>query len=146
MYSKHQLWPERKIHWLHVFVIVMWAHPIMYHIFKSKDGKKYLDLSNVAGGSFNPLTAKLFNLNFHLHVLEVVSRWRDSQLQVNENYTKIWQNGVQLFSNLAGWCHILSLKYLKCGTLCANKKWKPEHMRHRRLKGWPPQKGPLYML
>ena len=31
----------------------------------------------------NPLTAKLFNLNFH--PLEVVSRWRDSQLQVSEN-------------------------------------------------------------
>ena len=33
---------------------------------------------------FNPLTAKLFNLNFH--PLEVVSRCRDSQLQVIENY------------------------------------------------------------
>ena len=32
----------------------------------------------------NPLTAKLFNLNFH--PLEVVSRWRDPQLQVSENY------------------------------------------------------------
>ena len=31
---------------------------------------------------FNPLTAKLFNLNFHL----LVSRWRDPQLQVSENY------------------------------------------------------------
>ena len=31
----------------------------------------------------NPLTAKLFNLNFHS--LEVVSRWRDPQLQVSEN-------------------------------------------------------------
>ena len=29
---------------------------------------------------------------------------------------QIWQNGGQLFSNLAGWCHILSLTYLKCGT------------------------------
>ena len=48
---------------------------------------------------------------------------------------QIWQNGGQFVSNLAGWCHILSLTYLKCGTLCANKKWKPEYMRHRRLKG-----------
>ena len=32
----------------------------------------------------NPLTAKLINLNFH--PLEVVSRWRDPQLQVSENY------------------------------------------------------------
>ena len=29
---------------------------------------------------FNPVTAKLFNLNFH--PLEVVSSWRDPQLQV----------------------------------------------------------------
>ena len=34
--------------------------------------------------TLNPLTAKLFNLNFH--PLEVVSRWRDPQLQVRENY------------------------------------------------------------
>ena len=38
----------------------------------------------------NPLTAKLFNLNFH--PLEAVSRWRDPQLQVSENYSA-WQNG-----------------------------------------------------
>ena len=31
---------------------------------------------------FNPLSAKLFDLNFH--PLEIVSRWRDSQLQVSE--------------------------------------------------------------
>ena len=29
---------------------------------------------------------------------------------------QIWQNGGQLFTNLAVWCHILSLTYLKCGT------------------------------
>ena len=62
---------------------------------------------------FNPLTAKLFDLNFH--PLEVVYCWRDPQLQVSE-IIQIWQNGGQLFSNLAGWCHILSLTYLKCGT------------------------------
>ena len=32
---------------------------------------------------FNPLTFKLFDLNFHPP--EVVSRWRDPQLQVSEN-------------------------------------------------------------
>ena len=37
---------------------------------------------------------------------------------------QIWQNGGQLFSNFAGWCHILSLTYLRCGTECANKKMK----------------------
>ena len=29
---------------------------------------------------------------------------------------QIWQNGGQLFSKISGWCHILSLRYLKCGT------------------------------
>ena len=42
------------------------------------------------------------------------------QSSVNQYvYTKIiqiWQNGRQIFSNLAGWCHILSSTYLKCGT------------------------------
>ena len=33
----------------------------------------------------NPLAAKLFNFNFH--PLEVVSRYRDPQLQVGENYS-----------------------------------------------------------
>ena len=32
----------------------------------------------------NPLNAKIHNLNFH--PLEVVSRYRDPQLQVGENY------------------------------------------------------------
>ena len=36
---------------------------------------------------FNPLTAKLFNLNFHQ--LEVVSRWRDPQLQVSEKFSEL---------------------------------------------------------
>ena len=36
---------------------------------------------------FNPLTAKLFNLNFH--PLEVVSRSRDPPLQVSENYSDL---------------------------------------------------------
>ena len=35
----------------------------------------------------NPLTAKLFNWNFH--PLEVVSRWRDPQLQVSDNYSDL---------------------------------------------------------
>ena len=63
----------------------------------------------------NPLTAEIFNMNFH--PLEVVSRWRDPQLQVSENYSDLtkWWLG-QLFSNLASLGHILSLTYLKCGT------------------------------
>ena len=54
--------------------------------------------------TINP--AKLLNLNFH--PLEVVSRWRDPQLQVSENYLDLI-NGGQLFSNIADRCHILSL-------------------------------------
>ena len=46
----------------------------------------------------NPLSAKLFNLNFH--PLEVVSRWRDPQLQWVK-IVQIWQNGGRLFSNIA---------------------------------------------
>ena len=43
---------------------------------------------------FNPLTAKLFNLNFHS--LEVVSRWRDPQLQASENYSDLtkWRSTI----------------------------------------------------
>ena len=43
---------------------------------------------------FNPLTAKLFNMKFH--PLEVVSRWRDPQLQVSENYSDLtkWRSTV----------------------------------------------------
>ena len=61
----------------------------------------------------NPLTSKLFNLNFHS--LEVVSRWRDPQLQVSENYSDLttWRSSI---SNIADWCHILSLTCLKGGT------------------------------
>ena len=46
---------------------------------------------------------------------------------------QIWQNGRKLFSNLADWCHILSLTYLKHGTKCADKNKKPEYIQHRRL-------------
>ena len=43
---------------------------------------------------FNPLTAKLFNLNFH--PLKIVSRSRDPQLQVSENYSDLakWRSTV----------------------------------------------------
>ena len=39
--------------------------------------------------TINPLPTKLFNENFH--PLEVVSRWRDPQLQVSENYSDLKQ-------------------------------------------------------
>ena len=37
--------------------------------------------------TINPLTAKLFNLNFYS--FQVVSRCRDPQLQVSENYSDL---------------------------------------------------------
>ena len=58
----------------------------------------------------NPLTAKLFYWNFYPP--EVVSRWRDPQLQVDENI-QIWQNRGQRFWNIAVWCPVLSLPCLK---------------------------------
>ena len=51
----------------------------------------------------NPLTAKLFNLNFH--PLEVVSRWRDPQLQVRENYSCLTKWRSTLFKS----CWLMSL-------------------------------------
>ena len=45
---------------------------------------------------FNPLNAKLFNLNFY--PLEVVSRLRDPQHQVSENYSDLtkWRSTLQI--------------------------------------------------
>ena len=48
--------------------------------------------------SFNTLTAKFFNLNFH--PLEVVSRWRDLQLQVSENFFRFDKMVVNSFQIL----------------------------------------------
>ena len=61
----------------------------------------------------NPLTAKLFNLNFH--PLEVVSRWRDPQRQVSGNYSDLtkWRSTVFKYCWLI---HILSWTCLKGGT------------------------------
>ena len=43
----------------------------------------------------NPLTAKLFNWNFHPP--EVVTRWRDPQLQVSKNYSDLIKMEVNKF-------------------------------------------------
>ena len=52
----------------------------------------YSWLSHKQVHNINTLTAKLFNLNFH--PLEVVSRSRDPQLHVSENYSdlKEWRS------------------------------------------------------
>ena len=64
----------------------------------------------------NPLTAILFNLNFHL--LEVVSRWRDPQLQVSENYSDLtrWRSTVFKYCWLMSHFIFTMLKrwYLMC--------------------------------
>ena len=52
---------------------------------------------------FNPLTAKLFNFNFHS--LEVVSRWRDLKLQVSENYSNLTKGMLTNFKS----CWLMSL-------------------------------------
>ena len=65
---------------------------------------------------FNPLTAKLFNLNFHQ--LEVVSRSRDPQLQVSENYSDLTKWGSTIFKSCLLMSHfilnIFKMWYLMC--------------------------------
>ena len=65
---------------------------------------------------FNLLTAKLFNLNFH--PLEVVSRWRDPQLQVSENYSDLTKWRSTLFKSYWLVSHfilnIFEMWYLMC--------------------------------
>ena len=84
---------------------------------------------------FNPLT--LWPPNYSIWIFTHLKLCLADAIH-NFKWVKIiqlWQNGGQLFSNIADWCHILSLTCLKCGTSCANKKWKPEFMWHRRLRG-----------
>ena len=56
---------------------------------------------------FIPLAAKLFNLNFH--PLEIVSRWRDPQLQVSDNYSDL----TKCRSNNFKYCWLMSLCIFK---------------------------------
>ena len=50
------------------------------------------------------------------HPLEIVSRWRDPQLQVSEHYSDLTKWRSTVFSNIGDWCHILSSTCLKGGT------------------------------
>ena len=61
--------------------------------------------------AFNPVTAKLFILNFH--PLEVVSRWRDPQLQVSENYSDLTKYDKIFFMSLFIF-NIFKIWYLVC--------------------------------
>ena len=73
----------------------------------------------------NPSTVKLFNWNFH--PLEVVSRWRDSQLQVSENYSDLTKRRSTNFKS----CWLLSLFifnmvkswYVLCYKKCKKHIW-----------------------
>ena len=60
-------------------------------------------------GNVIPLTAKLFNLNFH--PLEAVPRWRDPQLQVSENYSDLTKLRSTFFQIL-----LIGVTCLKGGT------------------------------
>ena len=68
------------------------------------------------GYIFNPLTAKLFNPNFY--PLEVVSRWRDPQLQVSENYSDLtkWRSIVLKYCWFMSYFifNIFNMRYLMC--------------------------------
>ena len=55
-----------------------------------------------SGRQFSPLTVKFFNLNFH--PLEVLSRWRDPQLQVGGNYSYL----TKLTSTVFKYCWLMS--------------------------------------
>ena len=67
-----------------------------------------------AWAALNPLPAKLFNLNFH--PLEVVSRWRDPQLQVSENYSDLTKWRSILFKSCWLMSHFIFNIFKKSGT------------------------------
>ena len=84
--------------WLGLFIIYTGAHfwdglqAVCYY--RVYEANNILYRLSCVPYVINPLTAKLFNLNFHS--LEVVSRWRDPQLQVSENYSYLtkWRSTV----------------------------------------------------
>ena len=64
------------------------AKPSLFHILKLWiNNNKYFDGKERLYHNLNPLPAKLLNWNFH--PLEVVSRLRDPQFQVGENYSDL---------------------------------------------------------
>ena len=70
-------------------------------------------MASVISDNLYPLTAKLFNLIFtrlKLCLADAIHNFKWVKI------IQIWQNGGQLFSNIADWCHILSLTCSKGGT------------------------------
>ena len=55
-----------------MFTLLLWCNVYLLILYPDADLPSF--------NMFNPLTAKLFNLNFH--PLGVVSRWRDPQLKM----------------------------------------------------------------
>ena len=59
---------------------------------------------------FNPVTAKLFWIWIFTHLklclADAIHNFKWVKI------IQIWQNGDQLFSNIADWCHILSLSHV----------------------------------
>ena len=67
----------------------------------------------------NPLTAKLFNLNFHPP--EVVSRWRDPKLQVSENYSDLTKWRSTLFKSRWLMSHFIFNMFKMWYFMCQNE-------------------------
>ena len=67
---------------------------IVYQAFANRDVQTLISFPITVIYPDNPLTAKFSNLNFH--PLEIVSRRRDPQLQVSENYSDLtkWRSTV----------------------------------------------------
>ena len=66
--------------------------------------------------TFNPLTAKLLNLNFH--PLEVVSRWRDPQLKVSENYSDMTEWRSTVFKSCWLMSHVIFTMFKRWYLMC----------------------------
>ena len=82
--------------------------------YKTELKKSFTDYKH----KFNPLTAKLFNLNSP--PIEGVSRWRDPQLQVSENYSDLTKWRLTLFKS----CWLMSHFIVNIF-----KMWNAEYMR-----------------
>ena len=63
--------------------------------FKRTHILKTFSLRHYQSARSNPLSTKVFNHNFH--PLEVVSRLRDPQLQVSENYSDLTKCRLTIF-------------------------------------------------
>ena len=85
---------KRLTMWRHsCFTCRFWTRHIKWRIFWPRDFTKVC-IHFCLFNHLTMLTDKLLNLNFH--PLEVVSRWRDPQLQVSENYSDVtkWRSAI----------------------------------------------------